>query len=759
MGIFSSRPKKAVREPKKGWDARHWASKVPLKHPENFFEVFRAGWENRDNLNYAYRILNDGVCDGCALGTSGMDDWTVEGIHLCNIRLRLLRLNTMPALDLNLLSNAKALKTLRSRDLRDLGRLPYPMIRHKGDQGFKRISWEEALVQISERIKQTKPDRTYTYLTSRGIPNETYYGAQKAVRAMGSNNIDNAARICHSPSTFGLKASLGVAATTCSYSDFIGTDLISFIGSNPAKNQPLVMKYLFHAKKAGTKVAFINPYFEPGMDAYWVPSDAESALFGTKISDAFFKVKPGGDMAFLHGSLKAMIEESWLDEAFIATHTEGFPELQSYLSTLSWETLERESGCTHAEIRSYASMLANAEKAIFVWGMGITQHSCGEDNVHAIVNLALSKGFVGREGCGLMPIRGHSGVQGGAEMGAYAQVFPGGIPVDKESAARLSAHYGFEVPSSPAYTTPAMLDAAKEGKIDVLFAVGGNFREVMPDPEGIDKALSQIPLRVHMDICLSSQMFTETADTIILLPAITRYEMPGGCTETSTERRVIFSPEIPGPRIGEARAEWDVLGELAERVRPELKGKVRFDNTAQIREEIARVIPFYDKIAQLKQKGDQFQYGGEMLCKDYQFPTPSGKAHFKATQLPAFALTEDEFMVVTRRGKQFNGMVHEDKDSLNKLSRQAIMINSEDALRQGFKEGDQVVISNEFGKLEGRLVFMDQAKQCLQVFWPEANVLLDPHARSPLANIPAFKEVKAKIRKARTTPEPSPISV
>ncbi len=751
MGIFSSRPKKAVKEPKKGWDSSHWATKVPLKHPENFFEVFRAGWENRDNLSYAYRILNDGVCDGCALGTTGMEDWTVEGIHICNIRLRLLRLNTMPALNIELFKNADALKSMRSRDLRDLGRLPYPMIRRKGEKGFNQLSWDEALTLISERIKATEPDRTYYYLTSRGIPNETYYAAQKAVRAMGTNNIDNAARICHSPSTFGLKASLGVAATTCSYTDFIGTDLISFIGSNPAKNQPLVMKYLFHAKKAGTKVAFINPYYEPGMDAYWVPSDAESALFGTKISDAFFKVKVGGDMAFLHGTVKAMIEEKWLDDGFIETHTEGFSELKSYLEATPWETLELDSGCTKETMLDYAQMVAKAEKAIFVWGMGITQHSCGEDNVHAIVNLALTKGFVGREGCGLMPIRGHSGVQGGAEMGAYAKVFPGGIPVDKESAATLSEHFGFEVPSSTAYTTPAMLDAAKEGKIDVLFAVGGNFREVMPDPSGIDTAMSQIPLRVHMDICLSSQMFTDPADTVILLPAITRYEMAGGCTETSTERRVIFSPEIPGPRIGEARAEWDVLGEIAEKVRPELAGKVRFKTSAAIREEIARVIPFYAKISTLKQKGDQFQYGGDMLCKDYQFPTKSGKAHFKATQLPNFNLAKDDFMIVTRRGKQFNGMVHEDKDSLNKLGREAVMISQEDALRLGFKEGERVIVSNEFGKLEGQLVFMNVAKQSLQVFWPEGNVLLDPKARSPLANIPAFKEVKGKLSKVGST--------
>jgi len=125
-------------------------------------------------------------------------------------------------------------------------------------------------------------------MTSRGVPNETYYAAQKAVRALGTNNIDNAARICHSPSTFALKAALGVAATTCSYTDLIGTDLVVFFGSNVANNQPVMMKYLYYARKAGTKVAVVNPYREPAMERYWVPSDVESALFGTKIAEHFF---------------------------------------------------------------------------------------------------------------------------------------------------------------------------------------------------------------------------------------------------------------------------------------------------------------------------------------------------------------------------------------------------------------------------------------------------------------------------------------
>ena len=748
MGMFTSRPKRSVRAPKKGWDPSTWATLTPLTHLDNFAEVFRAGWENRDRAGYAWRILNDGVCDGCALGTTGMEDWTVDGVHLCNVRLRLLRLNTMPAMDASRLADVAALRGMRSRDLRDLGRIPYPMIRRQGDPGFKRIAWDEAMNLMVERVAASEPDRTFLYLTSRGIPNETYYVAQKAMRAIGTNNVDNAARVCHSPSTVALKASLGVGATTCSYTDLIGTDLVTFLGSNPAKNQPVLMKYLYHAKKAGTQIVTINPYEEPGMDAYWVPSDLESALFGTKITDRFFRVAPGGDRAFLYGALKALVERDGHDAAFVANHTVGFEGLRSDLEHLAWEDLEQGSGLRRLDMEAYAQMLAEADRAVFVWGMGITQHADGEDNVRAIVDIALSRGFVGRDGCGLMPIRGHSGVQGGAEMGAYATALPGGGPVTPEGVAALSEAYGFDLPDTPGLTTPAMMEAARSGAIDVLLAVGGNFREVLPDPGHADEAFERIPLRVHIDIVPSTQMLVDPTDTVLLLPATTRYEMPGGVTETSTERRIMFSPEIPGPRIAEARPEWIVLSELAARVRPDRADAVTFADTAAIREEIARVIPMYDGIQHLKKKGDHIQYGGPHLCADGTFPTADGRALF---HVPRFSIPErepDTLRVITRRGKQFNSIVHEDRDSLNGSARDAVLMAAGDMERLELSDGDSVVLENAVGRFYGRVAVAPMAAGAVQVHWPEANVLLDPGTRSPNADIPAYKEGRARIRKA-----------
>jgi anaerobic selenocysteine-containing dehydrogenase len=248
-----------------------------------------------------------------------------------------------------------------------------------------------------------------------------------------------------------------------------------------------------------------------------------------------------------------------------------------------------------------------------------------------------------------------------------------------------------------------------------------------------------------MDIVLSNQMLIDPADTVLILPAATRYEIPGGVTETSTERRIIFSPEIRGPRLPEARSEGEVLGEIAARVHPELAKRVRFPSTQAIRAEIAQVIPFYSGIEHLQKEGDNVQYGGSLLCKDWQFPTPTGKATFKVPPLPQIELREGEFVIVTRRGKQFNSMVHEDKDTANRRGRDAVLINASDAARLGLGEGALVQLSNSFGTMHGKLAFEDIAPGTIEIYWPEGNVLIDPGKLSPLANIPAYKSGAATL--------------
>jgi molybdopterin-dependent oxidoreductase alpha subunit len=716
------------------WDRKTWASLSPTglreTKPGHFREMARIVWENRGELPFAWRILTKGVCDGCALGTTGMRDWTIDGTHLCMVRLELLSLNTMGPLDPGRLADAAALGSLSSAELRHLGRLPHPMVRRRGEPGFQVIGWDEALDLAAGRLRSTAPERIALYLTSRGIPNETYYAAQKAARFLGTNHVDNSARLCHAASTVAMKEMLGQGASTTTYRDWLHSDLIVFFGSNVPNNQPVTTKYLYHAKKNGARIAVVNPYREPGLERYWVPSVLESALFGTKLADDWFDVDTGGDLAFANGVFKALLEiPGGVDEDFVARSTTGFEDAAAVVRGQAWEDLELGSGAPRARMSDFAQLLVDRPDAHFVWSMGLTQHAHGVDTVRALVNVGLARGLPGRPNRGLMPIRGHSGVQGGAEVGCTPRPGEPGL-------ARWEELWGFPVPRADGLTASDQVDASAAGEIDVFWIVGGNFLETLSGAARNRAALARPGLRIHQDIVVNRSMLVEPSDTVLLLPATTRYEIPGGVTETSTERRIIFSPEIPGRRIGSARPEWEVFGDVCARVRPADAARIRFESTAAIRDEIARAIPLYAGIETLAKAGDSVQWGGATLFADGRFDTPDGRARFAAVGLPLLRPREGLFSVSTRRGKQFNSMVQRGLDPLTGAMRHDVLMSEADAERLSFSDGTSVRLVSDSGEFRGFVKLAPIKPGNLEVHWPEGMPLLsatnvDPESREP----------------------------
>lgn len=730
------------------FDPDNWATSLPLMglgrtKPHHFKEIWNTLKDNADELPFAWRILKDGVCDGCALGTSGLSDWTVPGVHLCSVRLNLLKLNTMGPLDPSVLNSPTDLRNQSSDELRERGRLPYPMIWENGEEGYKRVGWEEALDLVADRTRRTisrDPDRMFTYLTSRGLPNEVYYAFQKTSRFLGTNNVDTSARICHSPSTSGLKKTVGDGATNCSYKDWVGTDLLLLVGTNMANNQPVSMKYIYHAKKAGTKVIVVNPYKEEGLDSYWVPSNLESALFGTKIMDEFYQLKHGGDTAFFNGALKHLVENDRLEKRFLDRHTAGFDEVKEHVQALSWDRLVSDSGLGKEEIVDFADQYAAADSSVSVWSMGITQHSYGQQNVFALSNLALSQGRIGREKCGLNPIRGHSGVQGGAEVGATPTQYGKGLSCDDSQASRqVSKSWGFDVPTGPGLGAMEAIDEMYNGNIDLLYSVGGNFLKTLPQPRYVSQALDRVQVKVFQDLVINPMMLMEPEDVNVIFPAATRYEMPGGCTETTTERRVIYSPEIPGRRIGDARPEWEMPIEIAKRVKSEDGELIEFEDPDGIRQDLSSTIPTYKPIKDLSEKGDQFQWGGPRLYEDYEFNTPDGKAHFETANLHDRTPEEDQFYVTTRRGKQFNSMVWDDHDDATNSERDDVFMSESDARRLNLQAGDSILLKSEHGEMQGRVHVTDRMKTGnLQIHWPEGEALIEPGVTDPSCGIPEY---------------------
>src|SRR5579859_937292 len=722
---------------------------IGFTKPHHYLEMARVVWENRKNLPYAWRILRHGVCDGCSLGPYGLRDNTMPGVHLCMTRLKLLRINTMPALDHAAMGDVAPLRRFSNSDLRNLGRLPYPMLRRRGEPGFHRVSWDEALECVVGYLRPCPPERFALFNTSRGLTNESYYVAQKVARLLGTNNVDNAARLCHAASTTALKQTIGVAASTCSYSDWIGSDLIVLLGSNLANNQPVATKYLYYAKQKGARIVVVNPYREPGLENYWIPSVARSALFGTRLMDDFYQVRVGGDVAFLNGVLKWLIERDWLDHEFIREHTRGFEAAKEAFAGQSWEELEKISGLSRDDMLRFAETYSKARTAILIWSMGLTQHRFGVQNVKAVVNVGLARGMLGRENCGLVPIRGHSGVQGAAEVGSVPGAFPGDFPVNEENARKFSTLWGHPLSAQPGLTSSEMVDAAFRGGLDVFYIEGGSFVETLPEPSYVGQGLERVRCRVHQDIVLNHSMLLDPGEVVVLLPGQTRYEQAGGGTITSTERRIRFSPEIRGPRIGESKPEWEIPMLVAEKVLgPEKRHLIHFDNTQQIRDEMERVMPMYRGVAQLSKEGDAVQYGGPHLCRGGVCPTPDGRAAFTPLDLtpglgapPASAIAApgETFYLTTRRGQQFNSMILGKTDLLTGAGRNEIFISSDDATRLKIREGQSIRLRSEMGEYLGKCRFADVAPGTLQAYWPEANVLLaraiDPASKEPDYNV------------------------
>jgi len=715
----------------------------PRRHPRPrpYLEMAKIAWENRDNLPYAWRILNHGVCDGCSLGPRGLKDDVIEGVHLCMTRLRLLRLNTMGPIPEARLDDLPALRALRNEQLHPLGRLPHPMIHRAGSDRLHRLSWDEALAIIAEELREVPGERMGFYATSRGIVNETYYAFQKAARLMGSNHVDLCTRLCHAASVSGLKETLGVPAPTCSLKDMIGSDLVVILGSHLANNQPVTMKYLVYAKRKGTRIVVVNPMREPGLERYWVPSDFRSAVFGTRLMDDFFQVAVGGDIAFLNGVMKHLIERGWTDANFIARRTSGFEELRAHLEGLAWEQLEKTSGQSRADMLRFAEQYGRAKSAVFVYSMGLTQHRFGVGNVKALVNVALARGMLGREKCGVMPIRGHSGVQGGSECGVDPDKLPGGFEVANDAdRKRFEELWGAPLPAWKGHRTLQMLEAAHAGAVDFLYSLGGNLLETMPDRAYMNDALSRVKLRVHQDIVLNTSSLLP-GRTVILLPAQTRYETQGGGTSTSTERRIRFSPEIEGPRIAEARPEWRIPVEIASAARPALGPRLAWKGTAEIRDEMSRAMPLYEGIEKLEREGQSVQWGGERLFTDGFTRMPGGRARFSAVALPDIEIPPGKFYLTTRRGKQFNSMAHEPGDYLmGATTRRDVLMNPADATALGIADGAEILLRSDAGEWTGITRLAPMKERHLQAYWPEINVLISRRF-DPVSGAPDYNAV------------------
>jgi molybdopterin-dependent oxidoreductase alpha subunit len=621
--------------------------------------------------------------------------------------------------------------------LEALGRIAFPLIAEAHDSHFRRISWEEALERAASALRAASPERVFFYSSGRAS-NEAAFLMQVVARLYGTANINNCSSYCHNASSVALTRVFGSGASSIVLDDLQDADLILVAGANPASNHPRLISQLVKLRRRGGRVVVVNPLKELGLVRFRVPSDWRSLAFGSTVSDLYLQPHVGSDVALFKALLKAVVEAKGVDRAFVEAHTEGWEAVESDLRNASWSDLTAACGVQRDAIQRAADMLVEAKRGVLCWAMGLTHHAHGVGNVVALANLALARGWLGRRGCGLLPIRGHSNVQGVGSVGV--------TPVLKQAfAERMRELYGIEPAPTPGWDTFRSMQAAADGRVEVAFLLGGNLFGSNPDRAWAARALANVPLSIYASTKLNEGHVHGRGRTTLVLPVLARDEEKQATTQESMFNFVRLS-EGGAAAAGEMRSEVDILASLAERVLP----PGRFDWAAmrshqRLREEIGRVVPGYGPIASIDRTREEFQIGGRTFHEP-SFATESGRARFHVTFLPDFAAESDGFRLMTLRSEgQFNTVVYEEEDLYRgNTRRDVVMMARVDAERLGIDEGDRVNVQTEAGSLPALVALVDIRPGNLAMYYPEANALV-PRRIDEASGTPAFKSVVARI--------------
>ena len=568
------------------------------------------------------------------------------------------------------------------------------MLRRRGERGFRVVTWDEALDRIAGGAARRRSRRASPSTSRRAASptrSTTRRRRRRASSAPTTSTTPRASATRRRPSA--MKATLGYGASTCSYADWLHADLIVLFGSNVANNQPVTTKYLHYAKKNGAQIAVVNPYREPGLARYWVPSIAIERAVRHRARRPLVRRAhrrrprvPGRRAARARRAAAASTRRSSASGPPASTAARD-RALDGGLGGAR----ARERRDARADARRSRGCSIERPNAVFVWSMGLTQHAHGVDTIKALVNVGLARGLPGRPNRGLVPIRGHSGVQGGAEVGCVPAV-------DAGDGGALGRRVG--VPGA----VDAGMDGGRDGRslrraatsmCSGSSAAISSKRCRTPTPAGArSRGRGCASIRTS---CLSSSMLVDGDGDVLLLPAATRYESPGGGTETSTERRIIFSPEIPGPphRIGAAGVVGVRRGDGA---RASRAGGSRSGSRAPrrfARKSRARCRSI-EGIETLNAKGDQVQWGGphavrrrplrdarrQGALRRWSRRLTAEHARTQRKTLGGFASSAfNVFRVSTRRGKQFNSMVQREVDPLTGARRDDVLISEDDIAR------------------------------------------------------------------------------
>ncbi len=699
------------------------------------------------------------ACKTCALGMGGQQGGMVnEARHfpeVCKKSLQAMVADMQGAIKREFFStySIAQLQQFTPRELEACGRLAEPLLLTRGENFYQPISWEKALEKVATKLNATPASETFWYASGRSS-NEAGFLLQLFARLYGTNNVNNCSYYCHQASGVGLTSVLGSGAGTVQLEDVEAADLVFLIGGNPASNHPRLMRTLMTVRRNGGQVIVINPVIETGQVNFRVPSDVRSLLFSTAIASLYVQPHIGGDLALLTGIAKRIEETGAQDEQFLRAHCEGWPALRDKLRSLSWDEIKQKSGVARSEIDSIASRYAAAKNVVFAWTMGITHHLHGVQNVQAIANLALLRGMVGKPNAGLLPIRGHSNVQGMGTIGV--------TPKLKETIfERLQSHFGVQLPTDVGLDTMACIEAAAAGQLKLGCCLGGNLYGSNPDAKFVATALGNLDLLVYLSTTLNTGHAHGLARETIVLPVLARDEEPQPTTQESMFSFVRLSDGGP-PRHAGPRSEILIIADLAHRV---LGNRTPIDwrdmeSTSRIRESIARIVPGLEALEEIDRTKQEFHIPGRTFCAP-RFATASGKAQLFVHDIPELAGTphagplpkfvgesRGQLRLMTLRSEgQFNTVVYEEEDIYRGINRRdVILVHPDDIAQLGLKRDQRVVVRSEVGEMQNIAVaaFLDIKPGNALMYFPEANALV-PRTIDPQSKTPAFKNVLVSV--------------
>jgi len=629
------------------------------------------------------------------------------------------------------------LQSWTPRQMEYAGRLAFPIVADEGDTHFRRITWDDALDRLAEDLRQSDPGETFFYASGRSS-NEAAFLLQMLARAYGTANIHNCSSYCHQASGVALSRMVGSGTATVVLDDLDRADLLLLAGANPACNHPRLIVKMIELRKRGGKVIVINPVKEMGLVRFRVPSRPMSLLLGSDVSDIYLQPHVGTDIAVFRALLKGVLERGGENRQFVSQHVEDWDAIEADAKSASWDELLSTCGLSRKEIDRVVDALIAADKGMMLWAMGLTHHEHGVDNILAMGNLAMSRGWIGQPGCGLMPIRGHSNVQGVGSVGFT----PG---VKKIFAEKMTEAYGIAASEIGLDTYGSML-AADDGRIRSAVMLGGNLWGSNPDLDWAGQALRKIGTTAYITTKLNPGHVHGRGKFNLVLPVLARDEESQSTTQESMFNYVRLS-DGGQPRPGnDLKSEVELVCALASRLLP--PGPFPFDTMtshAAIRKAIARVVPGYAELGNIDEAQQEFQIAGRTFHEP-TFNTPSGKIRASVPRTTSWQPAPGEYRLMTLRSEgQFNTVVYEEEDLYRGTTRRdVVMMNPRDGQSLGASEHQIVTVETGTGRMRAAVAFIDIPQGNLAMYFPEANILV-PRRIDRSSGTPAFKSIGARI--------------